>query len=65
MPKSTIIRRASLDDDALLASMGARTFVDSFGPFNPPEDIDAYVATHFSVAQTAAELRDPAVTFLL
>ena len=65
MPKSTIIRRASPDDAALLASMGQRTFVDSFGPFNPPADIDAYVATHFSAAQAAAELRDPAVTILL
>jgi GNAT superfamily N-acetyltransferase len=65
MPNFTIIRQASPDNAALVASMGARTFVDSFGGSNRPEDIDDYVAEHFSPAQVAVELQDPAATFLL
>jgi ribosomal protein S18 acetylase RimI-like enzyme len=65
MPNSTIIRQALPDDAALVASMGTRTFVDSFGGSNRPEDIDEYVAVHFSMDQVSVELRDPATTFLL
>jgi ribosomal protein S18 acetylase RimI-like enzyme len=39
--------------------------MDSFGHSNPPEDIDEYIATHFSIAQIATELQDPAATYLL
>ena len=60
-----IIRRGTIDDAALLSELGARTFSDTFAADNTPEDLAAYMATAFSVAQQRAELEDPAATFLI
>jgi diamine N-acetyltransferase len=39
------IRRATEDDAAVLAELGKRTFSESFGRQNTPEDMVAYLAT--------------------
>ena len=59
------IRRATCQDTAVLADLGARTFYDAFASDNRPEDIDTYIAQAFNPEQIAAELADPRSTFLL
>ena len=59
------IRRANHEDAGLLAELGARTFSETFAADNAPEDIAAYLAASFNPAQQAAELADPASTFLV
>jgi hypothetical protein len=53
------IRRGTLADAALLSELGARTFSETFASDNTPEDLAAYIATAFNVAQQTAELQDP------
>lgn len=59
------IRRGTVGDAALLSELGARTFSETFAADNTSEDMAAYVATSFSVAQQTAELEDSASTFLI
>jgi ribosomal protein S18 acetylase RimI-like enzyme len=59
------IRRGTVEDAAMLSELGARTFAETFAADNTPEDLDAYMATSFNVAQQTAELNDPASTFLI
>lgn len=59
------IRQANSNDANLLAELGARTFQETFAADNTREDMDAYLAAHFSVAQQNAELAHPASTFLI
>lgn len=59
------IRRAGPDDAGLLAELGGRTFSETFAADNSPEDMAAYLASSFNLAQQTAELADPASTFLI
>ena len=59
------IRRANPDDTSLLTELGARTFSETFAADNTSEDMAAYVASSFNLAQQAAELADPASTFFI
>jgi diamine N-acetyltransferase len=59
------IRRGTIEDAALLSELGARTFADTFAADNTPEDLAAYMAIAFNVAQQTTELEDPASTFLI
>jgi diamine N-acetyltransferase len=59
------IRRGTIADAGLLSELGARTFSATFAVDNTPEDLAAYIAMSFSVAQQTAELEDPASTFLI
>jgi ribosomal protein S18 acetylase RimI-like enzyme len=59
------IRRANSDDASLLAELGARTFQETFAVDNTSEDMDAYLASHFNVAQQSAELTHSDSTFLI
>lgn len=58
-------RRANPDDAGLLAELGARTFYETFAADNSSEDMAAYLASSFSLAQQTAELADPGSTFLI
>ncbi len=49
----------------MLAELGARTFEDTFGADNTPEDMAAYVAEHFTPARLAGELADEANRFVI
>jgi diamine N-acetyltransferase len=62
---SVTIRRGTLDDAALLSELGARTFSETFAADNIPEDLAAYMATSFNVAQQTTELNDPGSIFLI
>jgi len=59
------IRHATQEDAALLAFIGAETFFDTFARDNSPENIGFYLSTSFSTEIQAAELADPASTFLI
>jgi ribosomal protein S18 acetylase RimI-like enzyme len=54
------IRIATAADAPALAAFAERTFRDTFGPFNKPDDMDAYCAATFAVEQQRRELADPA-----
>jgi diamine N-acetyltransferase len=64
MPQVTI-RRGTLADAALLSELGERTFSETFAVDNTAEDLAAYVAESFNVAQQTVELKDPESTFLI
>lgn len=59
------IRRGTVGDAGLLSELGERTFSETFAADNTSEDMAAYVATSFSIAQQTTELEDPASTFLI
>src|SRR5688572_21800261 len=59
------IRRGTPADARLLSELGARTFSETFAADNTPDDLAAYLAASFSVAQQTSELEDPASTFLI
>lgn len=59
------IRRANSVDAGLLTELGARTFSETFAADNNPEDMAAYVAESFNLAQQTAELADPTSTFFI
>ncbi len=66
MEKPTVtIRRASLEDNQLLAALGAKTFHDAFIQDNQPENIAAYIHSAFSPQKMAADLADPASVFFI
>ena len=58
-------REATPADAAVLASLAASTFRDTFGPDNTPEDMQAYMTSAFGADIQAAELRDSRVTVYL
>jgi GNAT superfamily N-acetyltransferase len=60
-----MIRRADSADARLLTELGARTFLETFAADNSPEDMAAYIASSFNLAQQTAELADPAATFFI
>ena len=59
------IRRAKSDDATMLAELGGRTFNETFAADNTDEDMTAYLASNFNVAQQTAELANPDSTFLI
>lgn len=59
------VRRATPADAAMLATLGARTFRDTFAADNTPEDMAAYLAHAYGVAQQGAELALPGSVFLI
>ncbi len=66
MEKTRInVRYGNANDTSLLAELGARTFRDTFGPENTPENMAAYLAASFSPEKQAAELGDPSSVFLI
>ncbi len=59
------IRLAVAADAALLASLGAETFSETFAADNTPEDLRAHLARHFAPEIQARELADPGTRFLI
>lgn len=60
-----MIRRAGVSDASVLAELAARTFADSFGADNRPEDLKVHLESSYGRAQQAAELADPDVRTVL
>jgi len=62
---SVRLRPGLVTDASPLAAFAARTFAEAFAKDNRPEDLRAYLAAAYGVAQQAGELADPhAVTLL-
>jgi ribosomal protein S18 acetylase RimI-like enzyme len=62
---NTRYRRGVPADAARLAEFAARTFTETYEKHNTPEDMRAYLAGAFGVAQQARELSDPAMVAVL
>ena len=60
-----MIRRAIAADAVTLADFATRIFIETFGPDNTREDIDAYVAKTYGVSQQTREIGDPNIVTLL
>ena len=58
------LRPATKADAATLASLGARTFTDTFGHLYDPDDLDLFLQSH-AKEHWAAELCDPEFAVLL
>ena len=65
VPPEIVTRRATPDDAALLAELGASTFRETFEAANDPADFAAYMAEAFGEEIQRRELEDPDVTVLL
>lgn len=59
------IRPATLADAATLTELGTRTFRDTFAADNTPEDLEAFLASHYRPEIQEAELKDPGNLYLL
>ena len=64
-PAGLRIRRATLADATLVASVGAETFATSFGAQNTPENLAKHLGTAFGNDIQQRELADPAITYLI
>lgn len=62
---SATIRRAAPADAAVLAELGAATFVETFGHLYTPEDLRAFLEESHSVPAYAGVLADPAYALWL
>ena len=54
------IRRALESDAPTLTALGKRTFIETFGPHNRPENMEMYVAETFGSDRQLREIQDPA-----
>jgi diamine N-acetyltransferase len=59
------IRVAVESDAPALAALAARTFEETFGPHNRPEDLRAHLSKAFGIAQQTRELLNPDMVTLL
>ena len=59
------IRRATVDDAAVVADLARRTFVDTFAADNRPEDMEAHVARTYGEHLQRREIENPDVLTLL
>ncbi len=59
------IRRGEPRDHRLIATLGRKTFLDSFGADNHPQDMADYLAQSFSPQIQASQLVQPGSLFLI
>lgn len=59
------VRYGTIDDAAMLAELGARTFYETFAKDNTPENIAAYLKDSFSPDIQFNELSEPDNVFLI
>jgi ribosomal protein S18 acetylase RimI-like enzyme len=62
---NAIIRPAGVADAPWLAALAERTFRETYSAHNTPQDMERYVADHFSAPRQAAELADPRLVTLV
>ena len=66
MPEPSFqIRRVIPAEATALAELAARTFAETFGPDNRPEDMAAHLASAYGARQQTEELIDPDVITLV
>lgn len=59
------IRRCTVDDAAMIVSLAARLFTESYGPTHPEPELSRYLARSFSVEGTRESIADHGVTMLV
>jgi ribosomal protein S18 acetylase RimI-like enzyme len=65
LPAGLRIRRATAADALLISTIGAETFVESFGAQNTPENIAMHIAKAYGDGVQQRELTDPSFTYLI
>jgi len=60
-----VIRRGTPPDAAALAAFATRTFDETFGPDNHPDDMAAFLSSTYGVRQQSEELANPDIITLL
>jgi diamine N-acetyltransferase len=65
MSKTPYIRIATPSDVSKLCEIGTKTFVDTYGADNTPENLKEYIETRFNEKQISDELNTPNTVFLL
>ena len=60
-----VVRRGVAADAPMLAALGARTFIETFGADNTPDDMAVYVGHAYGAEQQRAELSSPDAVFLI
>ena len=59
------IRRCTVEDAAIVASLGARLFTETYGPTHPEPELSRYLARSFAVDDTRDAIAASDVTMLL
>jgi diamine N-acetyltransferase len=59
------VEQATPDDAETISRLATLTFNETYAWYNTPENMNDYTHTHFSVAQTRAELRQADTHFFL
>ncbi|KAF8955431.1 hypothetical protein BGZ46_002641 [Entomortierella lignicola] len=59
------LRKATSDDAAVLAELGALTFSHTFGSMYAPKDLEDFITTTYTVEQHLTPLNDPRESFWL
>lgn len=59
------IRRCTVDDSAMMASLAARLFTETYGPTHPEPELSRYLARSFSVDGIREAIADDGVTMLM
>jgi ribosomal protein S18 acetylase RimI-like enzyme len=62
---SLYVRQATHEDSELLSNLGASTFMSAYQADIHPVDMEAYLASQFSIKQILSEMEEPNSTFLL
>ncbi|PWK27919.1 ribosomal protein S18 acetylase RimI-like enzyme [Arcicella aurantiaca] len=65
MSRNHYIRIANITDVEQLCEIGAKTFVETYGNQNTPENLQAYLDEKFNEKQISDELTTPNTIFLL
>ena len=65
LPAPAHIRHATAADTAALSELATTAFRDTYSLIDDPQDIEDHIAEYFPVDILAAQIRDPASTFLL
>jgi diamine N-acetyltransferase len=60
-----VIYKAAEQDAPRLAEFAARTFEETFGPDNTPDDMASHLAASYGVEQQSAEIANPDIITLL
>jgi GNAT superfamily N-acetyltransferase len=60
-----VVRRAAREDAQLLAELGARLFVEAYGPTHPEPELSRYLARAFAVDDVRDAITDPGVTMFV
>ena len=63
--KTPHIRIATLSDVDVLCQIGAKTFTDTYGEQNTPENLKNYLTERFNIKQISGEIQTPETVFLL